>query len=108
MRHKIKIMGAWWTIKVFDDEKFCRLHPDNTDCGALTLPDDREIHFFVEEIALGVVRHEVRHAFLSELCLTDARGLSLEDFEEINCVLDQLRWDDMDQTSRKIFKLISK
>jgi len=103
MRGRVKILGFHWTYKMMTLAEFLQLHPECEDSGALCLIKKRQIHFIDEELSLGIVRHEVRHAFLSCLCLESTK-ISIEDFEEINCTLDETRWDQMDETSKKIYK----
>lgn len=99
----LKIMGVRWTAKVFSAEKFYNIHPECEDSLALTLPCKKELHFIDEYIDLGIVRHEVRHAFISELCLCST-DLENYQFEEIQCTLDQNRWDEMNEASIRIYE----
>lgn len=95
-------MGIEWLFTRMIDEEFELLHYDCEGSAALTIIGDREVHFS-EEFNMNIIRHEVRHAFLSELCISDA-NLNVDQFEEVNCSLDQNRWDDMDKLSRRVFK----
>ena len=99
----LNIMGRNWTAKLLDCESFIEENPDCEDSAAVVIPAKKEIHFNADDIDLGVIRHEVRHVFLDSLCLSDA-DLDMDQFEEINCVLDQERWDEMDEVSAKIYE----
>ena len=100
---KIKIMGMTWQYELYTQEDFLLRHPDCEESGALTLPSLREMHFVDDEINIGTVRHEVRHAFISELGLESAI-LNTDQFEEIQCTLDQNRWEEMDEVSMRIYE----
>ena len=99
----IKIMGMEWQYKLFTLKDFLKNHPDCKGSGALTLPYLRQMHFVDVEMDMGTVRHEVRHAFISELGLESAI-LNIEQFEEIQCTLDQNRWEEMDEVSMRIYE----
>ncbi len=102
---RIKIMGATWVYNLYSRDGFLKLHPDCANDAALILPKTRQIHFCQGEATLEIVRHEVRHAFIAELCL-DSTDLTIDQFEEIQCTLDERRWDDLNNTSQEIFKKI--
>ena len=102
-KETIGIMGKTWIYKLYTQKQFIKEHPDCEDSGALTLPYYREMHFISEEINIGMVRHEVRHAFISELGLESAT-LTLNQYEEIQCTLDQNRWEEMDEVSKAIYE----
>jgi hypothetical protein len=99
----VSVMGAAWTYKLYDEKRFLEIHPDCEDTGAITLPDSKEMHFILGLIDIGTVRHEVRHAFIAELCL-DSTELTVDQFEEINCTLDQNRWEEMNEVSLRIYE----
>ena len=99
----IKIMGMEWGYKLFTQKDFLKEHSDCENSGALTLLHLRQMHFIDKDIDIGTVRHEVRHAFISELGLESAT-LNTEQFEEIQCTLDQNRWDEMGEVSMKIYE----
>jgi len=99
----VKIMGMEWKYKLLNLEEFLKEHPDCEESGALTLPNLRQMHFLDEDIDIGTVRHEVRHAFISELGLESAT-LNTDQFEEIQCTLDQNRWEEMDEVSMRIYE----
>ncbi len=99
----ILIKGTVWTYRLYTEKGFIKKHPDSTDSAALALCATKELHFTRNQRDIGTVRHEVRHAFIAELCL-ECADLSLHQFEEINCTFDQHHWDDMDKVSKKIFE----
>lgn len=99
----IKIMGALWEYRLYDEKSFIKKHPDCEDSGALVLLSQRQLHFTEEQLDMGTIRHEVRHAFTHELCIGSA-NLELLQFEEIQCTLDQNRWDEMQEVSTTIYE----
>lgn len=101
---KIVISGQPWKYRLMSTKEFSKKHDDISEtCGACVIPDKREIDFDVAEISLGVVRHEVRHAFTNELHLESA-SITGDQMEEIQCSLDENLWDKMDKASRLIFR----
>ena len=99
----ITIMGRKWEYKLLTVIEFLKEHPDCHDSAALTLPGYKQILFNVEYFDIGLVRHEVRHAFIAELCLNSA-DLDVKQFEEIQCTLDQERWDELNEVSTEIYE----
>ena len=100
-------MGASWEYFLYSELDFIKKHPDCAESGAITVPADKTLFFIKNQIDIGTVRHEVRHAFISELCL-DSASLELGQFEEVQCTLDQTRWDEMHEVSAKIYKDLTK
>lgn len=97
-------MGATWKYVLHNSEKeFVEAHPDCPNAGALVDIKLRELHFMKSQLDIGTIRHEVRHAFISELCLCGV-DLDIYQFEEIQCILDQNRWDQMDEVSKIIYE----
>ncbi len=101
-----RVMDTPWLFRVVTTDEFLGLFPDDGDASAVTMADTQEVFFIAEDFNLGLVRHEVRHTFLAELCIDDA-NLTIEQFEEINCTLDEKRWDDMGKLSLKVFETFS-
>ena len=101
MKRTIVIMGQKWIYRLMSDERYILVHSDDSE--AITVSEKREIHFRMSFIDLSVVRHEVRHAFTNELCLESANLTALQ-MEEIQCTLDQTRWEALDIVAKKIFK----
>lgn len=102
-KYKIKIMGTEWQYFLYREEEFNKTHDDCEDSGAITLPGLKQMCFIEEYINIGTIRHEVRHAFTSELCL-DSANLDLEQFEEIQCTLDECKWNEMNEVSTTIYE----
>lgn len=107
VKFKVKIMGAAWTVRLLSEVEFLELNNACENTAAITLPAKKEIHFQYSDLRLSTVRHEVRHAFTSELCIESA-DLSADQMEEVQCTLDENRFEDMDQTARNIYKKIIK
>jgi len=100
---KVAIKGARWVVRRFTQKTFRKRHGD---LYAVTDPTLRKIAFQDGHLDLPIVRHEVRHAFTSELCLNDDT-LTTTELEEVQCTLDERHWDDMDKVSREIFRVLS-
>lgn len=96
-------MGSSWLYILYSENEFYLKHPDCPDTAALIIPYKRQIHFIKDHTNIGIIRHEVRHAFISELCL-DAADLTIDQFEEIQCTLDQNKWEEMNEVSTVIYK----
>jgi len=107
MKWKIKIMGACWVYKLLSEMEFLAEHPDCEDSDALTLPGKREIHFKIGEVSAGTIRHELRHAYTAELCL-DSADITAAQMEEIQCTLDQNRWEEMHNLAHKMLVALEK
>jgi len=105
---KIEIMGSKWTYRVMSFEEFEKIYKgDYTKASGITDPEKRIIDFNENEIRMGVVRHEVRHAFTAECCL-HSMALSSHQMEEHQAALDENRWPDLDKTCRKIYSKIKR
>jgi len=102
-KKKIKILGTEWSYYTLKEVKFEEIHADCPDSGALTLPVSKEMCFMAECLEIGAVRHEVRHAFIAELCLESAE-LTIDQFEEVQCTLDENKWEQMDEASKEIYE----
>jgi len=102
-RLSLSVKGAKWKAILYSQKTFLCKHGANL--YAVTIPTSREIHFQQGHFTLAIVRHEVRHAFTSELCLNDDT-ITVEELEEIQCCLDERHWDDMDKVSREIFNFL--
>lgn len=96
-------MGDSWACEISSIEKMYEKYPEYDDSWAFCMASSRLIYFCYEHFNIGIIRHEVRHAFIAGLCLDDA-DISVSQFEEINCVLDENRWQQMDNVSREIFR----
>ena len=94
-------MSKPWRCYLMTEEKFNKKHPDKIGSSALCISSKKQIHFTKENFDLGCARHEIRHAFISALCLSSS-DLTLDQFEEIICELDCEYWDEMDKASRYI------
>lgn len=100
----VRIMEKYWICKLMSEHQFKKIHRDGNLC-AITLTDSYEIHFIDTSFTIGVVRHEVRHAYINSLCL-DSIKLTVHQMEELNCTLDQYYWNEMGKTSTEIFRLL--
>jgi len=105
MIRSITIMGQKWKYRLMADDKYMAEHGDDSE--AITVSAKRLMDFRESAIKMGVVRHEVRHAFTNELCL-DSADLTASQMEEIQCTLDQTRWESLDRAAKRIFKNLKK
>jgi len=101
----VKVMGKSWNIQVLKTPTWQIKFDDSS--AALCDESSRTLFFHTDHISLGTIRHEVRHAFISECCVRSAQ-LSGPQKEEINADLDAERWNEMDRVSKSIFKNIKK
>lgn len=97
------IMGAKWSATIMSRSQFDKLNPDCIDTEAVCICKKRQIHFVDNELTKGIIRHEIRHAFTHELCIYSAE-LTAHQMEEVQCELDELRWDEMNHVSTELFK----
>jgi len=107
-RWSIKICGEAWVYNLMTEEKFLIKHRDVEGIEnkpAITDPDKKTMDF--KEVCIGIVRHEVRHAYTAEKGL-DAADLSGDQMEEIQCQLDEEKYDKMKRTVEIMFKNLSR
>lgn len=97
----VYVFGRKWKAKLYTNKYYTRLHGD--DSHAITVTEQREMHFNRDSFKLKYIRHEVRHAFTNEIPIESA-GLDAKQMEEIQCSLDENRWDEMNKVSKEIYK----
>jgi len=104
----VDIMGTVWHARLMDRKSFVEAHGrDYERTEAVCVGSDRTMDFVVDYIDIGVARHEVRHAFTFECCITSSKLNALQ-MEELQCELDESRWDDMNSRSKQIWSAFKK
>lgn len=107
MKTNIKILGKKWRVKILTNRAFKNKH--GKDASAMTIPDNRKIHFKVKKFNKEVVVHEFTHAYLHELCLSSAGDtLTAEALEEIYCEFMAYRSKELLTKATKLFNKITK
>ena len=106
IKKKIMICGEKWYYRVMSDAEFVEAHPKEDDADAIT--SGNFMDFRENKVDLPTIRHEVRHAYIAECCLSSTNDMTVEDMEEINATLDEKKWDRMNRTSKTIFRNILK
>lgn len=106
---RIRIKGARWKYRLLSYARFCKYHPEInpeddpavTDCG------NKIIDFYVKDLDLIVVRHEIIHGFISELHIESA-SLSVAQIEEVIADLVAENWDEMGAKAKFMFARMEK
>jgi len=86
--YHFKILGADWTARCHAAKTF-KLKYGN--CGGITIPAYKEIHFRADEILLDTALHELWHGFLAQ-CNIDSANITAEQLEEITATLFSREW----------------
>lgn len=92
-----------WTIKVLDEDRFIKLYGDGLE--AVTLPEYKVIYLNEEEVTLNTIRHELFHAYYSNLCVS-AACLSDRQTEEVAAELFCKHGDTILKQSKYIYAQI--
>ena len=74
------IRGEKWKAFIYDEISYADLH--GADSEAITLPDEKQIHFMPDAVTRKRCLHELFHAYVSTLHLDAAEDLTNSDFEE--------------------------
>lgn len=91
---------------MISSKSFKALHGKNTD--AITTSAPYEMVFHPGSLTLGIVRHEVAHAYLSASLLESSNKLSLYDQEENFCETFRLFGPLMLKHSKEIYNKLIK
>lgn len=76
---RLTILGHAWTIHYWSAKDFRAKY--GTDHTGMAECDSREIYLLAPRLTEELVRHELHHAYVSELCL-DVANLSGDQMEE--------------------------
>lgn len=81
----VTIKGIEW--KVFVQTHASYVRTNGNDSKAIVYPDDREIYFDRSCVTIGLIRHEVFHAFTSSTDTEHSTDMTASDQEELDCTL---------------------
>ena len=104
----VNIKGNEWTVKYLTPSQFrreCKI--DGTDHAAAytTVDGTRKIILQKGDATLGIIRHEIAHAIVSEAPILSA-NLSSEQMEELMCEIVQKDWGLIAKLAEEIVEFI--
>ncbi len=82
MEIKIKINGQSWRVEVVSIKKM-KEEAEDKDTLGLCVVHEKTIYIREDSVDYGTIAHELFHAFVADLCLSDTANIGLEDLEEI-------------------------
>lgn len=100
------IFGFKWKYHLVKPVPFAKAFGEDT--AAITFPYPTAHIFFCHgSVDLGLVRHELVHAYLSHLPVGSA-NLTEPQSEEVTAEFVQYYWDNLDKVAREILKKLKK
>lgn len=105
---EVNIMGKIWKVRILSN-KIYEKAKSRSDSLAITLSWKRhldlseEVFAWDEEVAIEIIRHEVFHAFMGEMCVMSTQRVSRADWEEICAECFAKRGPEMITTSEDIY-----
>ena len=81
----VTIKGIEWKVYVQNHKSYVRTN--GNDSKAITYTDDREIYFDRSLVTIGLIRHEVFHAFTASTDTEHSADMTASDQEELDCTL---------------------
>lgn len=102
--YKLLICGKSWKYRKRTPESFSKLY-ENDEAVAITKIDTRAMEFM--EYDLETIRHELFHAYVSELHIESA-DLSRNQYEEILAEMLSKNWELMDKQARTMSRNLRK
>ncbi len=100
----VQIKGADWKVVAMPSAMFKRA---NGDCGAVTYPEDQEMHFNLNSFNPGLVRHELIHAYVSASNVESASPTA-DQIEELAASIYQYHGPEMSQLVDRIVTFMLK
>lgn len=91
---KVKIKGAEWTIKYLTQNQYVKESTKDEVYGSAaytTIDGSRKIVLQKGETTVGIIRHELSHAIVSEAPILSAE-LTPHQVEEMMCEIVQKDW----------------
>lgn len=82
----IKIKDIDWTFVLLTSRSYHNKH--GTDSGAITIPDERTVHFDKSELSMDNIYHELFHVFV-DCSQTGSANLDKEQMEELGATIVQ-------------------
>ncbi len=106
---KRKINGVSWTFKVVTAKQMQKQREkDQPIAGGLCVPSERTIYLDDECVDYTTVTHELVHAYVSDLHLSDTNNLQLDDIEEIFASLFTAKGEKIIRQGKNIVKDLQK
>ena len=95
----IQVKGKDWNLRLWSNAVYIKKFGD--DSGAVTFPDSKEINFIRGDLSLGVIRHELLHAFVAE-SNTESAYLDPDQTEELAASIIEFEWNNIQALSEHI------
>jgi hypothetical protein len=105
---KIKVNEGTWTVKVVTSRQMKDEREDGDDCAGLCIAVDKSILIEEHNIDLNTISHELMHAYISDLHLSDTEEMTNSDLEEIFCSLFADKGELIINKSKKLTKNLQK
>lgn len=96
---KIKIKGADWKIEFLTQTAYEKKHGENSH--AMTEMEKKTISFIKGNCNVGIIRHELLHAFVTETH-TESSSLTALQMEELCCATLQHQWSNIQMLVEEI------
>lgn len=104
---KLRIKDLEWHYRVLSESEFRADHTD--DASAICVPDQNDKHlpphhidFKEDTLGIGVVRHELFHAYFASCC-TFSTDMKQGDAEEIAAEILEHHWDRMHEQAIEMY-----
>lgn len=94
MQTKIKIKGCDWTVKLLTPKQYAKEASKDEVYGSAaytTVEGSRKIVLQKGDVTVGIIRHELSHAIVSEAPILSAE-LTSHQVEEMMCEIIQKDW----------------
>lgn len=105
---RITVKGAKWKYRLLSKDRFRKYYPDQDveEDPGVTDPEVRIIDFYVKDLTMELIRHEILHAYFSELHLRSA-DLGQDEFEEICADMVADSWEEIDMKVKTMWERMS-
>ena len=103
---KLKIKDIEWTFAVLPDKEYTAEH--GKDSNGITMKYKQVVHFKESALTLGLVAHELFHAYSASCCISSTNDLSQDDMEEVGAEIAEFHLDDMIRYRDKIYERLSR
>lgn len=108
MKINRKINGTTWSFEVVSTKQMKKERHDGEHLAGLCISSEKRILIEKNHVQQDIILHELFHAYVSDLCLSDTNNLSFDDTEEIFANLVTSKGDKMLRQARRITKDLKK
>jgi hypothetical protein len=107
MEKKIKVNGTTWILKLISEDEMEEV-AGNDETTGLCVADDKIIYFISDELSYPTVKHELYHAYASDLHLRDTNDIELNDIEEIFAAMFTDKAEKIISQAKRVYKALVK